>query len=166
MWPSCATEREHLYDYCLQTKAGPQYSTNFRDTTCSFVMGERKRWMRIAKCRDKKRNRNSLHYKACRNQDCTEEKIAKWKHIFIQGAITKGVRLAVWKFWSTVCYMHHYNVLHVPRPTSRQSFSTRSDHRNDIKELPENIFSNFLLFLLILGQFCSQLIIVQFTLFL
>ena len=43
-----------LYDYCLQTNAGPTFSTNFRDTSCSFAMGERKRRMLTAQHRDKR----------------------------------------------------------------------------------------------------------------
>lgn len=35
----------------------------------------------------------------------SEEKTAKWKHNFIPGAITKGVRLAVWNFSSFLSFL-------------------------------------------------------------
>jgi hypothetical protein len=54
MWLSSATERPNLYDYGLYTNASPKGSTNFRDTSCTFVTGERKRRMLTAQCRVKR----------------------------------------------------------------------------------------------------------------
>jgi hypothetical protein len=122
MWLSRATEVQTCMIFCLWTNAGPKASTNFRDTSRSFVTGERKRRMLTSQCREKKKiNRKSLLSRACWNQYCTYE--AAWllktrpgneNTYFIPGAITKGVRIAVWKHWSPAGYMHHYNVLHAP----------------------------------------------------